>query len=57
MKRIYISLLTLIFVAIQAIAAPVDPEKALEIANSFWANKVSLKKTGTTTITTKSIRR
>ena len=44
MKRIYLSLLTLILVAIQVIAAPVDPEKALEIANDFWANKVSLKK-------------
>lgn len=44
MKRIYLSLLTLIFVSIQVIAAPVDPEKALEIANDFWANKVSLKK-------------
>ena len=44
MKRIHLSLLTLILVAIQVIAAPVDPEKALEIANDFWAHKVSLKK-------------
>ena len=44
MKRIYLSLLTLILVAIQVIAEPVDAEKALEIANDFWANKVSLKK-------------
>ena len=44
MKRFYISLLTIIFAAIQLIAAPVDPEKALEIANDFWAKNVSLKK-------------
>lgn len=44
MKRIYLSLLTLILVTIQVIAEPVDAEKALEIANDFWANKVSLKK-------------
>ena len=44
MKRFYISLLTIIFAAIQIIAAPVDPEKALEIANDFWANNISLKK-------------
>ena len=41
MKRFYISLLAVIFAAIQVIAAPVDPEKALEIANDFWASKVS----------------
>ena len=41
MKRFYISLLAIIFAAIQVIAAPVDPQKALEIANEFWANKVS----------------
>ena len=44
MNRIYISLLTVLFVATQVFAAPVDPEKALEIANNFWSNKVSLKK-------------
>lgn len=44
MKRFYISLLTIVFAAIQIIAAPIDPEKALEIANSFWERNVSLKK-------------
>ena len=44
MRKFYISLLTFVFVAIQLFAAPVDPEKALEIANDFWASKVSLKK-------------
>ena len=44
MKRFYTSLLTIIFAAIHIIAAPVDPEKALEIANNFWANNISLKK-------------
>ena len=44
MKRFYISLLTIVFAAIQIIAAPIDPEKALEIANSFWESNVSLKK-------------
>ena len=41
MKRFYICLLAIIFAAIQVIAAPVDPQKALEIANEFWASKVS----------------
>ena len=44
MRKFYISLLTIVFAAIQIFAAPVDPEKALEIANDFWASKVSLKK-------------
>ena len=44
MRKFYISLLTIVFVAIQLFAAPVDPEKALEIANDFWAKNVSLKK-------------
>ena len=44
MRRFYICLLTIVFAAIQIFAAPVDPEKALEIANDFWASKVSLKK-------------
>ena len=44
MRKFYISLLTIVFAAIQLFAAPVDPEKALEIANDFWASKVSLKK-------------
>ena len=44
MKRFYISVLTLFFAAMQIIAAPVDPERALEIANDFWASNVSLKK-------------
>ena len=43
MKRFYISLLAIVFAALQVIAAPVDPEKALKIANEFWASKVSLK--------------
>lgn len=43
MKKLYISLLTIIFAATQIFAAPVDPEKALEIANNFWTNNVSLK--------------
>lgn len=41
MKRFYISLLTIVFTATQILAAPIDPEKALEIANDFWANNVS----------------
>ena len=44
MKRIYIGLLTFIFAVMQLFAAPVDPERALEIANDFWTNNVSLKK-------------
>ena len=44
MRKFYISLLTIVFVAIQLFAAPVDPEKALEMANDFWAKNVSLKK-------------
>lgn len=44
MRKLYISLLAIVFAAIQIFAAPVDPEKALEIANDFWASKVSLKK-------------
>ena len=44
MRKFYISLLTIVFAAIQLFAAPVDPEKALEIANDFWTSKVSLKK-------------
>ena len=44
MKRFYISVLTLFFAAMQIIAAPVDPERALEIANDFWASNISLKK-------------
>ena len=44
MRKFYICLLTIVFVAIQLFAAPVDPEKALEIANDFWAKNVSLKK-------------
>ena len=44
MKKFYISLLTFILAAIQLTAAPVDPEKALEIANEFWASNVTLKK-------------
>ena len=42
MKRFYISLLTIIFAALQITAAPIDPEKALEIANDFWTSKVSV---------------
>ena len=44
MRKFYISLLTIVFAAIQIFAAPVDPEKALEIANDFWESKVSLKR-------------
>ena len=44
MRKFYISLLTIVFAAIQIFAAPVDPEKALEIANDFWESKVSLHK-------------
>ena len=44
MKRFYICVLTLFFAAMQIVAAPVDPERALEIANDFWASNVSLKK-------------
>ncbi|MBO7239249.1 MAG: thiol protease/hemagglutinin PrtT [Bacteroidaceae bacterium] len=44
MKRFYICVLTLFFAAMQIIAAPVDPERALEIANDFWASNISLKK-------------
>lgn len=44
MKKFYISLLTIIFAAVQIAAAPVDPEKALEIANNFWANNVPASK-------------
>ena len=44
MRKFYISLLTIVFAAIQIFAAPVDPERALEIANDFWASNVSLKK-------------
>jgi hypothetical protein len=44
MKRFYISVLTLFFATMQIIAAPVDPERALEIANDFWASNISLKK-------------
>ena len=42
MKKFYISLLTIIFAALQITAAPIDPEKALEIANDFWTSKVSV---------------
>lgn len=44
MRRFYISLLTLVFAAIQVFAAPIDPVKALDIANRFWESNVSLKK-------------
>lgn len=44
MKKFYITLLTFIIAALQVFAAPVDPEKALEIANDFWRSNISTRK-------------
>ena len=44
MKKFYITLLTFIIAALQVFAAPVDPEKALEIANDFWRSNILTRK-------------
>ena len=36
MKKIISLLVLILFFVVRAVAGPVDPEKALEIANSFW---------------------
>ena len=38
MKRTVTFLTLILFFAVTAFAGPVDPDKALEIANSFWSN-------------------
>ena len=38
MKKTATLLTLILFFAVTAFAGPVDPDKALEIANSFWTN-------------------
>ena len=43
MKKIISLLVLILFFVIRAVAGPVDPEKAFEIANSFWRSVPGLK--------------
>ena len=44
MKRIFTSISILLFLTSQVFAGPIDPTKALEIANSFWNSNTGLNK-------------